>query len=73
MSNLSPTPGVPQTPTKAYAATALAFIVVVVSSWIADDGGVTAKEIVSWLVSAAIGAGLTGGVTYGVRNKAKAA
>jgi hypothetical protein len=69
MSNLSPAPGTPQTPTKAYAATALAFLTVVLSAWIADDGGVTAKEIVAWIVSAAIGAGLTGGVTYKVQNK----
>lgn len=72
MSNLSPAPGTPQTGYKAYVATALAFITIVVSAWIGDDDGVTAKEIAGWIVSGVIGSGLTGAVTYGVQNKPKA-
>lgn len=73
MSNLSPAPGTPQTPTKAYVATALAFLVVVAGLWINDDGGTTSKEIVSWIISGLIACGLTGGATYAVSNKPKAA
>jgi hypothetical protein len=65
----SPAPGTPQTKAKAVAATGLAFVTIVVSAWIADDGGVTGKEIVAWVVSGLIGSGLTGGVTAAVRNK----
>lgn len=58
----------PKRPYKAYAATALAFITIVLSAWISDDGGVSGKEIVAWLISGAIGAGLTGGATFQAKN-----
>lgn len=68
----SPAPGVPQTPYKAYAATVLAFLTIFVGAWIADDGGTNAKEVMGWVLTALIGSGLTGGVTFQVKNKAKA-
>lgn len=70
--NLSPAPGVPQTPYKAYAATVLAFVTIVVSAWIADDNGASGKEVLGWIVSALVGSGLTGVTTFQVKNKAKA-
>jgi hypothetical protein len=71
--DLSPAPGTPQTSYKAYAATVLAFVSIVVGAWINDDGGVTGQEVLAWLVSAAVGSGLTGAVTHTVKNKPKAA
>lgn len=71
MSENSPAPGAPQSPTKAVAATVLAFVTIVAGAWISDDGGTTAKEVVSWVVMGLIGSGLTGGVTFQVRNKAR--
>lgn len=62
-------PGVPQTPTKAWAATALAFLTILVSAWIADDDGTSGKEVMSWVISALVGSGLTGAVTYQVKNR----
>ncbi len=64
----SPAPGTPQSPTKAYFATALTFLTIVVSAWIADDDGTTGKEIMTWVLSALVGSGLTGAVTYKVKN-----
>lgn len=69
MSNYSPAPGTPQTGAKAYAATAVAFIVIFVGAWIADDGGVTAKEVASWVLMSVIGSGLTGGAAYQTKNQ----
>jgi hypothetical protein len=72
-SNLSPAPGTPQTPHKAVAAAVLAFLTILVSAWIADDNGASGQEILGWIVEAVIGSGLTGGVTFQVKNKPKAA
>lgn len=77
MSNLdsstnSPAPGTPQTAYKAYAATALAFVTILVSAWIADDNGVTGQDVLGWVVAAVVGSGLTGGATFTVKNKALA-
>lgn len=71
MSENSPEPGTPQTGYKAYAATALAFICLFATFWIADTAPFTAKEAVAGLISAAVGSGLTGGITYAVKNRAK--
>lgn len=71
MSNLSPAPGTPQTGAKAYAATALAFLSIFVGAWVLDTDPVTAKEVASWLVNAAIGSGITGGAAFFVKNSAK--
>ena len=67
----SPAPGVPQTPYKAWAATALAFLTIFVSAWIADDGGTSGKEVMTWIISALVGSGLTGVTTFQVKNKPK--
>jgi hypothetical protein len=67
----SAAPGTPQSPTKAIAATVLAFVTIFVSAWIADDNGATGQEILTWIISAVIGSGITGGATYQVKNKAK--
>lgn len=69
MSNLSPDPGVPQTPYKAYAATLLTAITTFVGVWIADTDPFTAKEIAGAGVTALIASGVTGVVTYRVKNK----
>lgn len=66
----SPAPGTPQTGTKAYVAAALAFAAIVLTQWISDDGGVTGKELASWILMGIVGSGLTGGVTYTTKNKA---
>ena len=68
----SPAPGTPQTATKAYVATALAFVTSFITFWIADVDPFTAKEVAQGLVLAAIGSGITGGTTLVVRNRAKA-
>lgn len=68
--NLSPAPGVPQTPYKAYAATVLAFVTIFVSAWIADDNGTNFQEVLTWVISALVGSGITGATTYQVKNKA---
>lgn len=70
MSANSAAPGTPQTKTKAAVATGLSFVTIVAAAWIADDGGVTGKEIVAWVVSGLIGSGLTGAATATVRNRA---
>ncbi len=67
--NNSPAAGTPQTPNKAYAASALAFVTIVVSAWLADDSGVTGQDIAGWLVTAVLGSGLTGGATFATKNK----
>lgn len=71
MSHLSPAPGTPQTPYKAYASTALTLVVAFALIWIADDGAFTSKEMASAAVQSLIGAGLVGGTTFAVKNKAK--
>lgn len=67
----SPPPGTPQTATKAYAATAISFVTIVLSAWIADNGGVTAKEVGEWVLLGLVGSGITGGATWRIPNKAK--
>lgn len=69
--NDSPAPGTPQTPYKAYAATVVSFLATFIGVWIADTDPFTAKEVAGGLVTAAVASGLTGGVTYGVRNRAR--
>lgn len=66
---LSPTPGVDQTADKAYVVTAVALVVFVALLWIADTGGVTAKEFVSWVVQAIIASGLLGGAAWLTPNR----
>lgn len=55
-------------PYKAYAATAISFLVTFAGFWIADTDPFTAKEAVQGLVTAAIGSGLTGGAAFAVSN-----
>lgn len=71
MTDYSPAPGTPQTSTKAIAATVLTFITAFAGIWIADVDPFTSKEFVGALVTAAIGAGITGGVTRQVKNSRK--
>lgn len=66
----SPNPGVPQTGTKAYVATALSGLVIFVGAWVADTDPVTGKEVASWIVMALVGSGVVGGATYRTKNKA---
>jgi predicted benzoate:H+ symporter BenE len=68
----SATPGTPQTPTKALVATVLTAVTVFVSAWIADDNGASTQEILSWIISALVSAGVVGYPTYQVKNRAKA-
>ena len=55
-------------PWKAFASTALAFAGAMVAAWVADTDPWTAKEIGSAALLAAGASGITGGVTYAVRN-----
>jgi hypothetical protein len=71
MSTPSPAPGTPQTSTKAYVAAALTFVVLVLGSWIADDGGTSLKEFGEWVVAGIVGSGLVGVPVHLTRNKAK--
>lgn len=61
----------PKRPIKAYAATALAFLSLFVAYWIADEDPFTLKEAGAGLLTAALGSGLTGGVTFSVKNPLK--
>lgn len=58
----------PKRPYKAYGATILAFVTVLVSAWINDDNGVTGQEVLNWVISAVVASGLTGATTYAVKN-----
>lgn len=69
MSNNSPDPGVPQTPAKAYVATALTCVVTFVMLWVADDDPFTAKEAAESAVQSLIAGGVVGVPTYLTRNK----
>ena len=71
MSVNSPEPGTPQTPYKAYAATAVSFVATFIGVWVADTDPFTAKEVAAGLVTAAVASGLTGSATYAVRNRAR--
>lgn len=72
MNDTSPAPGTPQTATKALVATVLTAVTVFVSAWIADDNGTSTQEVLSWIVSALVAAGVVGYPTYQVKNRAKA-
>lgn len=67
----SPTPGTPQTSTKAYVAAALSFVAAFVTYWIADVDPFTSKEVGEAALTAAIAAGIIGGSTHTIKNKAK--
>lgn len=72
MSNVSPTPGTPQTPAKAFTAAIVAavFLACLLSLYDAlEDGGVTAREGVAIAIAGVVGTGLTGGATYQVKNR----
>jgi hypothetical protein len=56
----SPTPGTPQTATKALVATILTAVTVFVSAWLADDNGASASEVFNWALSALVSAGIVG-------------
>lgn len=71
MSNMSPAPGVPQTPTKAYTATALSVLATFGTAWVADVAPFTAKEAVASAIAALVAGGVIGGVTFLAKNKAK--
>lgn len=71
MANVSPTPGTPQTGTKAYLATALTVVVAFVLQWVADSDPFTAKEAAEAAVMALVAGGVVGVPTYAVANKAK--
>lgn len=72
MSDVTPAPGTPQTATKALVGTVLTFLTVVAGAWIADDGGVSGQEVLTWIVSGLVACGLVGGAVFQVPNKAKA-
>lgn len=69
MSNLSPAPGTPQTPTKAFVSGALTFAAAFVSYWIADKDPFTAKEIGEAVLISAVASGVIGGGTFAVKNR----
>lgn len=69
--NFSPAPGTPQTPYKAYVAGALSFVAAFVTYWIADVDPFTGKEMGEAALAGAVSAGIIGGSTFGVKNKAK--
>lgn len=70
MTHLSPTPGTPQTPTKAVVSAALTFVAAFVTYWIADVDPFTAKEMGEAALTGAVASGIIGGGTYAVKNKA---
>lgn len=68
----SPAPGTPQTPTKAYWALIVSFVGAFGTSLLAqwtDTDPLQARDFVVALVFALVTGGLTGGVTYQVRNR----
>jgi high-affinity Fe2+/Pb2+ permease len=69
--DLSATPGTPQTPAKAMAGTILTLVSTFVLAWIADDNGVNSQDVIGWVVSALVAAGLVGGTVFQVKNRAK--
>ena len=69
MSNLSPDPGVPQTPTKALVSTVLTAIVAFGLYYVGDDDPFTKKEIVEGIIYSLVGSGLVGGATFFTKNK----
>lgn len=71
MSNLSPAPGVPQTPTKSIVSGVGAGVVAFIGFWIADTDPFTAKEIGQAFLLAIIGSGLIGGATWAAKNSPK--
>lgn len=71
MSHRSPAPGVEQTAHKAYYATAVSFLAILLSAWVADGGSVEPKEVGEWVLLGLVGSGLTGGATWRVRNRVK--
>lgn len=77
MSNLSPAPGTPQTPTKAVIAAVVSFLgafIVALSAAVADRTDLDSMKTDEWFVvilGALATACVTGGLTYTVRNQAK--
>lgn len=67
----SPAPGTPQTPYKAYAAALVAALGTIVMYWVMDSGKFTEQDLKEAVGAAIVLSGLTGGATFGVRNKAK--
>lgn len=72
MSNLSPAPGAPQTPHKAYAASGIVAVGVFLAFWLLDDGKhFTKDDLQEALTAALVLSGLAGGGTFAVKNKPK--
>ena len=71
MTNMSPDPGVPQTPYKAYVATAATALGAFVAFWVGDTGTFTPKEMGEAALYALGFAGVGGFATYQTRNKVK--
>lgn len=71
MSNYSPDPGVPQTPTKALVAGLIGGLLAFGAYYVGDDGAFTRKEIVQALLLAVPASGLIGVPTYITKNSRK--
>jgi hypothetical protein len=71
MSGYSPAPGTPQTSDKAIWSAVVGFLVAVGGYYVADDDPFTRKELVEAFLLGLIATGLTGGVTFAVKNKPK--
>ncbi len=72
MSDVSPAPGTPQSATKAYIATGLAFLGVFLTALLAewtDTDPLSARDFVVALAAGVVSGGVTGGVTYQVANR----
>ena len=69
MTEHSPAPGTPQTPYKAYVATALTVVSGFVLAWVADTDPFTAKEAASAAIMSLVAGGVVGLPTYLTKNK----
>lgn len=71
MSNLSPEPGVAQTPDKALGSALLGALVAFGAFYVGDDDPFTKKEIIQGIILAVGASGLTGIPTYLIKNRRK--
>ncbi len=69
MNDMSPAPGVPQTPHKAVWTTIGSFVGLCLTFWIADTDPFTAKDAGEMVLTAGIGSGVLGLGTYKIKNR----
>lgn len=72
MSDITPAPGTPQTNHKAYVATAMSFLGVFLTALLAewtDTDPLSARDFVVALAAGVVSGGVTGGLTWQVKNR----